>query len=456
MGNPDASSLTEVLPAELVITDPARMDSYRRDAAHLAYVGTPAAVVTAASTRHVADTLAWASAHRVPVVPRGAGSGLSGGAAALDGCVVLSTAGMTAIKEIADEDLLAVVEPGVLNGAVGRAAAAVGLFYPPDPSSFEISSIGGNLATNAGGFRCLKYGVTRESVLGLQVVLADGSVIRTGGRTVKNVVGYDLTRLFVGSEGTLGVITEATLALRPVPPGGSATFVATFPALPAVGRAVAAVMRSGLGPSLLELMDRASVALVEDFRPMGLDRSSAALLVGQADTPAAAAEAQAMADICLANGADFATASTDPIEADLLLEARRLHYRAAEASGTVLSEDVGVPRSRLTELLAGIGEVAEESGLAIATVGHAGDGNLHPAIIFPRGDEPAAARAQAAADDICRRALALGGTLSGEHGIGSAKRQWLPLQFDPATHAAHRLVKVAFDPIGILNPGRAI
>jgi len=189
---------------------------------------------------------------------------------------------------------------------------------------------------------------------------------------------------------------------------------------------------------------------------MGLDRSSAALLVGQADTPAAAAEAQAMADICLANGADFATASTDPIEADLLLEARRLHYRAAEASGTVLSEDVGVPRSRLTELLAGIGEVAEESGLAIATVGHAGDGNLHPAIIFPRGDEPAAARAQAAADDICRRALALGGTLSGEHGIGSAKRQWLPLQFDPATHAAHRLVKAAFDPIGILNPGRAI
>ena len=449
-------TLQDVLPDESVITDPDRMVAFQRDRADTAVAGNPLAVVTATSTEQVSATLAWADAHRVPVVPRGAGSGLSGGASAVDGCIVLSTAAMTSIREIAGDDLYAVVEPGVLNGDVGRAAGAHGLFYPPDPSSFEISSIGGNLATNAGGFRCLKYGVTRDSVLGLQVVLADGAVIRTGGRTVKNVVGYDLTSLFVGSEGTLGVITEATLRLRPLPPHPSATFVATFPTLPAAGRAVAAIVRSGVGPSLLELMDRPSIGMVEDYRPMGLDRSSAALLVGQADTPDAATDAETMATIALAHGADFATSSTDPVEAAMLLEARRLHYWAAEAKGRVLSEDIGVPRSRLADLLAGIGAVAERFGLPIATVGHAGDGNMHPAIVVSRDDPEAMLQAQAAADDICRLALDLGGTLSGEHGIGTLKRQWLPLQFDPHTHAAHRRVKAAFDPNGILNPGKAL
>lgn len=449
-------TLHDVLPAESVITDPDRMAGFRRDSAETAVAGDPLAVVTAQNTEQVSATLAWADAHRVPVVPRGAGSGLSGGASAVDGCIVLSTAGMTAILEIAGDDLYAVVEPGVLNGEVGRAAAQQGLFYPPDPSSFEISSIGGNLATNAGGFRCLKYGVTRDSVLGLQVVLADGSVIRTGGRTVKNVVGYDLTSLFVGSEGTLGVITEATLRLRPVPPHPLATFVATFPTLPAAGHAVAAIVRSGVGPSLLELMDQPSIGMVEDFRPMGLDRSSAALLIGQADTPDAAGDAQTLATIALAHGADFATSSTDPVEAGMLLEARRLHYWAAEAKGRVLSEDIGVPRSRLAELLAGIGAVAQRRGLSIATVGHAGDGNMHPAIVVPRDDPQMLLLAQSAADEICRLALDLGGTLSGEHGIGTLKRQWLPLQFDQQTHAAHRRVKAAFDPNGILNPGKAL
>ena len=449
-------TLQDVLPDESLITDPDRMAGFRRDSADTAVAGHPLAVVMARNTEQVGATLAWADAHRIAVVPRGAGSGLSGGASAIDGCIVLSTAGMASIREIAGDDLYAVVEPGVLNGEVGRAAKERGLFYPPDPSSFEISSIGGNLATNAGGFRCLKYGVTRDSVLGLQVVLADGSVIRTGGRTVKNVVGYDLTSLFVGSEGTLGVITEATLRLRPVPPQPPATFVATFPSLPAAGDAVAAIMRSGVGPSLLELMDQPSINMVEDFRPMGLDRSSAALLVGQSDTAQAAADAEAMAAIALRHGADYATSSTDPVEADMLLAARRLHYWAAEAKGRVLSEDIGVPRSRLAELLTGIGAVAGRSGLSIATVGHAGDGNMHPAIVVDRDDPGMLARAQSAADDICRLALTLGGTLSGEHGIGTLKRQWLPLQWDEQTHAAHRRVKVAFDPNGILNPGKAL
>ncbi len=452
----DVSTLTDVLPADVLITDTDRMQGYRRDSADLTVAGEPLAVVTARDADQVSRTLAWAKAHRVSVVPRGAGSGLSGGAVALDGCIVLSTAGMTTVREIAADDLYAVVEPGVLNADVGRAAAGAGLFYPPDPASFEISTVGGNLATNAGGFRCLKYGVTRDSVLGLQVVLADGSVIRTGGRTVKNVVGYDLTSLFVGSEGTLGIITEATLRLRPQPPHPAATFVAKFPSLPAAGDAVVAIVRSGIGPSLLELMDRASIGMVEDFRPMGLDRSSAALLIGQADTPAAATDAAAMAAVALASGADYATSSSDPVEAAMLLESRRLHYHATEAKGKVLSEDIGVPRSRLAELLAGIGRVADHRGLTIATVGHAGDGNMHPGIVFDRDDESAVPAAQAAADDICRLALELGGTLSGEHGIGTLKRQWLPLQLDGPTHAAHRLVKTAFDPSNILNPGRAI
>jgi glycolate oxidase len=451
-----ATALSDLLDADAVITDPDRMAGYRRDAADLAEVGTPYAVVRARSVDDVTETLRWASAHRVPVVARGAGSGLSGGAAAVDGCVVLSLTGMAAIREIAADDLLAVVQPGVVNADLDRAAAAHGLFYPPDPASFEISTLGGNLATNAGGFRCLKYGVTRDSVLALQVVLADGRVIRTGARTVKNVAGYDLTSLFVGSEGTLGVITEATVKLRPRPAGAPATMVASFGTLADAGRAVAAIVRAGLAPTLLELMDAASIGLIEDYRPMGLDRTAAALLIGQVDAGDPAAQARAMAEHAERAGATLALVSTDPVEADQLLQARRLHYRAMEAAGRVLTEDVGVPRSRLPELLDGIEQLAHRHGVRIATVGHAGDGNMHPAIVLPpdRPDaEPAALRA---ADEICQLALSLDGTISGEHGIGSLKRIWLRGQLDAATYTAHQAVKTAFDPLGILNPGKAL
>jgi glycolate oxidase len=451
-----ATALSDVLDADALITDPDRMAGYRRDAADLAEVGAPYAVVRARSVDDIAETLRWASAHRVPVVARGAGSGLSGGAAAVDGCVVLSLARMAAIREIAPDDLLAVVQPGVVNADLDRAAAGHGLFYPPDPASFEISTIGGNLATNAGGLRCLKYGVTRDSVLALQVVLADGRVIRTGARTVKNVAGYDLTSLFVGSEGTLGVITEATVKLRPRPAGAPATMVAGFATLADAGRAVAAIVRAGLEPTLLELMDAASIGLIEDYRPMGLDRSAAALLIGQADGRDAPAQARAMAEHAEKAGSTLALASTDPAEADLLLQARRLHYHAMEAAGRVLTEDVGVPRSRLAQLLEGIEQVAHRHGVRIATVGHAGDGNMHPAIVLPRDRPETAPAALRAADEICRLALGLDGTISGEHGIGSLKRTWLRGQLDPPTYSAHLAVKAAFDPLGILNPGKAL
>jgi glycolate oxidase len=451
------TALSDVLDGDVLITEPDRMEGYRRDAADLAEAGTPIAVVTARTVQDVSTTLEWASAHRTPVVARGAGTGLSGGAVALDGCIVLATAGMTAVREIAADDLYAVVEPGVVNADLDRAVAEHGLFYPPDPSSFEISTIGGNLATNAGGFRCLKYGVTRDSVLGLRVVLAGGQVVRTGSRTVKNVAGYDLTSLFVGSEGTLGVIVEATVRLRPRPPGPPATMVATFGSLTGAGRAVAAIVRAGLAPSLLELMDSPSINMVEDYRPMGLDRSAAALLIGQADSVDAQQQALAMAGHAERAGATLALASTDPVEADMLLQARRIHYHAAQAAGRVLTEDVGVPRSRLPELLAGIEEIAgRHHGTTIATVGHAGDGNMHPAIVLPRDRPDGMAAALRAADEICRLALRLDGTLTGEHGIGSLKRGWLSGQFDEATYAAHRAVKATFDPLGILNPGRAL
>ncbi len=449
-------SLQDALGEQAVITDVDRMDRYCRDAADFAAAGRPCAVVRAGTVDDVVIAMQWASAHRVAVVPRGAGTGLSGGASAEDGCLVLSLERMNAIKAVLADDLQAVVEPGVVNADLDRAAAAEGLFYAPDPSSLATSTIGGNLATNAGGFRCLKYGVTRDAVLALQVVLADGQVIRTGARTVKNVVGYDLTGLFVGSEGTLGIITEATVRLRPRRATNPATFVATFPSVAAAGAAVATITRAGLAPSLLELMDAVSINIVEDLQPSGLDRTAAALLIGQADADDAAEQVAAMVAVCEGAGADLAFGTSDPTEAQLLLHARRLHYQAAEAKGRVLTEDVGVPRSRLPELLDGIQKVAMKFDLTIATVGHAGDGNMHPAIILPRGDLVASDAALAAADEICRLALQLDGTISGEHGIGSLKRSWLAGQFDEATYRAHRAVKAAFDPLGILNPGKAL
>jgi glycolate oxidase len=311
------------------------------------------------------------------------------------------------------------------------------------------------VATNAGGLRCVKYGVTRDSVLGLEVVLADGRVIRTGGRTVKNVAGYDLTRLFVGSEGTLGIITGATLRLRPKPPVDPISFVASFPTLPGAGAAVAAIMTS-MSPSLLEFIDNVSINLIEDNRRMDLDRSAAALLIGQSDSLQAEAEVAEMAARCTAAGADFVAVAADAVESDALLEARRAHHWAVNAAGDVINDDVGVPRDRLADLLVGIEAIGKEHNVLISTVGHAGDGNLHPTFIFPRGDAAAKQTALEAAHEVCRLAVSLGGTITGEHGVGTMKREWLADQLDQDTYAAHRMVKQAFDPLGILNPGKAI
>lgn len=447
-------SLRATLTGGALVTDPDVVDGYSRDRADLVLAGMPLALVRASGLDDVVATLRWAHENRVPVVPRGAGTGLAGGAAAIDGCLILSLAAMSAIREINSDDQLAIVEPGVINAEISRAAAPYGLFYPPDPGSFEISTIGGNLATNAGGLRCVKYGVTRDAVLGLEVVLADGRVLHTGSRTVKSVAGYDLTGLMVGSEGTLGVITAATLRLRPKPPVDPITFVASFTELPDAGAAVSAIVRAGLTPSLLELLDRTTINAIEDYRRMGLDRSSAVLLIGQADDVDADRQLDAMVACCEQNGADLVIRSTNAQEADMLLTARRLAGEAMMAAGPTIIEDVGVPRSQLAHLLVAIGKVAADTGLTIATVGHAGDGNLHPTLILPDRAPGTLALAADAAERICRAALALGGTITGEHGVGALKRGLLTDEIDETSLAVHRAVKNALDPRGILNPGR--
>lgn len=439
-----------------VILDTNTIQAYRRDHANLVEPGQPLAVVLPRRTEEVVEVLQWATAHRVPVVPRGAGTGLAGGATAIDGGLVVCLSRMDTILEVDPVEQLAVVQPGVINADIGRAVAVHGLMYAPDPASWEISTIGGNLATNAGGLRCLKYGVTRDSVLGLEVVLTDGRVLRTGGRTVKHVTGYDLTGLFVGSEGTLGVITEAILRLRPMSRTPPVTVVASFPSLDKAGGAVAAVIEVGIQPSLLELLDATTIGALEAFRPSGLDGSAAALLVGQIDTADAEAQATQLQAVLTAGGASEVFRSTDVVEADMLLATRRLAYTAIERMGPTIVEDVGVPRRHLAEMFRRVQQASATHGVTIATLAHAGDGNLHPCLVVDPLDRTSLERTWEAAGDIFQAALDLGGTITGEHGVGTLKRPWLQQELGEDSLSVHRQIKTALDPLSLMNPGKAI
>ncbi|WP_209306417.1 FAD-linked oxidase C-terminal domain-containing protein [Blastococcus sp. CT_GayMR19] len=449
------SDLRDALGADGVLTDPDVTAAYARDQAMLADAGLPAAVVFPRSTAEVVAVMQVAARHGVPVVPRGAGSGLVGGANAIDGCITLVLTRMDAVLEVAPADRLAVVQPGVVNKSLRDAVAGAGLFYPPDPASYDWCTIGGNLAVNSGGLCCVKYGVTTDYVLGLEVVLADGRVLRTGRRTVKGVAGYDLTRLFVGSEGTLGVITEATLALRPAP-RPALTLAATFATTAQTGQVVERVVTSGLIPSLMEVMDNTCIRAVDDLLKADLDRDAQALLVARSDAggEAAVEEIALLTRICEEAGADFVHSTDDPAEGDLLLAARRMALPALERLGSVLLDDVAVPRSRIAAFIDGCDAVARECGLVIGVVGHAGDGNMHPTIVFDPTDPDQRVRAFAAFDDILELGLSLGGTIAGEHGVGTLKLDWLEREIGPVSLSVHRAIKDALDPAGLLNPGK--
>jgi len=449
------AAVRAALPDLKLLDDAADRESYRNDETSYLKSGLPLAVALPTSTAEVATLVRLCGDRRIPIVPRGAGTGLSGGAAGIEGGLTIALTKMDQILEIDRENLVVVTQPGILNAELKKRVAAEGLFYAPDPASYEICSIGGNLGTNAGGLCCVKYGQTRDSVLGLEVVLADGRVIRTGGKNVKDTAGYALTHLFVGSQGTLGIITEATLRLRVAPPPRT-TMLAFFPSLDGAGDAVARIVAAGTNPVTLELLDKPSIAAVDDAFQLGLDRDAEAMLLVESDRaePAASAELDEAVRACEAAGATSTMRAADATEADWLRQARRLALRALERLGQVRMEDVGVPRSRVPDLLRAISAIGEKYDIRIATFGHAGDGNLHPNFIFDHDDPRAEELTDLARADLYRAAIALGGTVTAEHGIGIARRDALVEQVGPDVVGVMRSIKAALDPQGILNPGR--
>jgi glycolate oxidase len=439
-----------------IVTDPDILGSYVRDRSTGSVAGEPFAVVFPRTTEQVSAIMTAAHANRVPVVPRGAGSGLSGGSNAIDGSLVVCLERMTDVLEVNSTDGYVETQPGIMNTELRDHVKESGLWYAPDPASKDFCSIGGNVNTNAGGLCCVKYGVTRDAVIGLEVVLADGRITRLGRRTIKGVAGYDLTGMMVGSEGTLGIVTMARLRLRPLPPPAT-TAVAVFDDVASAGRASAAIMAE-LTPSMLELMDQQTIQVVEAWRPMGLDVNAGALLVAQTDAGhgAALADADRLIEICEQFGAREGYRSEDEEESEMLLGARRMAILAIEDLGDWLLDDIAVPRSSLADAMVRIQDIAQRHGVRICTFGHAGDGNLHPTIVTERGDEAAGARALLAFDDILDVALSLGGTVTGEHGVGNLKQRALGREIDAAAADLHTRVKHAWDPENILNPGKSL
>ncbi len=440
-----------------LLVDPDVTASYSRDMMPLAPAGLPLAVVLPASTAEVVAVVRACAAAGVPIVPRGAGSGLTGAANGIDGAVSVVMTRMNRVLEIDEGNRLAVVQPGVVNLDFRTAVEAKELFYAPDPSSYDWCTIGGNLSTNAGGLCCVKYGVTTDAVLGLEVVLASGEVLRTGRRTVKGVAGYDLAKLFVGSEGTLGIITEATLALRPRP-AAPVTLVAAFASTEDAGAAVSGAIRDGLVPSLLEIMDATCISAVQAHTGtdiVGDGETPAALLIGQSDAGAHVArdEMDRLERVCLASGATFSYVTDDLAEGRMLLQARRAVLPSLEVLGTWLTDDVCVPRTEIARLIAGCERISAEVGLTIGVVGHAGDGNMHPTIVFDAADADQRAAAEVAFGAILDVGRSLGGTVTGEHGIGRIKQDFLRDEIGPVGLATHRAIKRALDPSGLFNPG---
>ena len=446
--------LSGAFPADRVVIDPERLEPYGRDESELGSFP-PDAAVLVTSAEEVRRIFAVATRHRVPVVPVAARTGKSGGSLALQGGIAVSLERMNRILEIRPEDLTARVEPGVINGVLQAEVERHGLFYPPDPNSLDTCTLGGNVAENAGGPRALKYGVTRDYVLGLTVVLPTGEILRTGRRTIKGVAGYDLTGLFVGSEGTLGIVTEITLKLLPRP-RHVATALVCFADLGAAARAVARVLAEGVIPRCLELMDDTSLQAVAKSAPFRFPPSAGAALLVEADgndEEQVLAETVRVAEMVRGEAQGEVIVAQNEAQRRQIWETRKFLSTSLKAlHPRKLAEDVAVPRSRIPDMVAASREIAQRHGVAVATYGHSGDGNLHVNILFDtEAQRPAVERAVA---EVLRAAVDLGGTITGEHGVGLAKRDFLEYEQGRDVVAVQRRLKALFDPLGILNPGK--
>ncbi|KIA74396.1 glycolate oxidase, subunit GlcD [Arthrobacter sp. MWB30] len=417
----------------------------------------PLAVVWAESVEDVQHVVRSCAAHYVPIVARGAGTGVSGGAHATEGCIVLSLERMNRILDLNPDDETAVVEPGVINAELNAAAAPHGLMYAPDPASYKMSTIGGNVATNAGGLRCAKYGVTRDSVLALDVVMADGSLMHTGHQTFKGVAGYDLTALLVGSEGTLGIVVGITVRLKYLAREVH-TIAAFYQDFRNAAAGVLAVGRARVQPAIMELLDNGTLEQLDELHGGDLQKRGKSLLLIQTDGFGAAAEADVVREVLAAGGATVTTEAS--AEAEMLVELRR-NSRGVEVDDEFrVGEDIAVPRSRLVDFVAELEAMAARFQVRLKVVAHAGDGNLHPTFwmdrVDPATDADALVRLNAALDESIRVGLEMGGTITGEHGIGQYKLRWLGLEQPEPVRELQRRIKELFDPQGILNPGKAI
>ena len=449
------NKLRDIVGAENVLTS-------REDLIPYAFDGTavmkemPGSVVFAVSTEQISAVLKLANDTETPVVTRGSGTGLSGGSVPAADCIVLCTVKMGAILEVDAANLTMTVEPGVTTIQIAEAAEKAGLFYPPDPGSMKISTIGGNVAENSGGLRGLKYGVTRNYVMGMEVVLPDGEVMRLGNKCVKDVAGFSLKDVMIGSEGTLGVITKVLLRLIPKP-AAKKTMVATFDAMDAAAQTVSDIIAAQIIPCTLEFLDRTTIHCVEDFAKVGLPLDCEALLLMETDGhPAAVAEEAAkMEELAKANGAMEVRVARDATEAEQLATARRSAFSAlARLAPTTILEDATVPRSELAHMIRFVAEVAKKYELKIGTFGHMGDGNLHPTFLTDERNEAEIHRVHEAFKEIFDEAIRLGGTITGEHGIGLAKKEFLPKFAGAAQMRVMRELRKALDPKGILNPGK--
>jgi len=449
--------LESIVGKRHVLTSPEDLICYSYDSTFAE--SRPDVVVSPATTEEVSQVMQLAFEEEIVVVPRGMGSGLAAASVPFSGGIALSLTRMNRILEIDEENMTATAEAGVITADFQAAVEELGLFYPPDPSSIKQSTLGGNVACNAGGPRCLKYGVTGDHVLGLKVVLADGRVLQTGGKAIKNVTGYDLTQLFVGSEGTLGVITEVLVKLL-TKPQHVRTALAIFPRLDDASRTVNNILAAGIVPATLEMMDETAIGCIEEAMHLGLPLDKEAILILEADGSDEAAvvrEIETIARICWQGGASEVKVAQDEAERAELWRARRsLSPSLARRAPNKLGEDISVPRSQIPEAVRRIKEIGRKYNLPIVVFGHAGDGNLHPNILFDRRDEEEWGRVEQAVSEIFAMAVELGGTLSGEHGVGTLKLPYLEMALGPVAVDVMRNIKQAFDPKGILNPGKKI